>query len=1111
MPSRINPYTGEVVLTELPSGLAFAGRTNSDMTPSKTAVVCAQLAGYGDDYFNNHFYMQVIKAAHELLTIDGGPAPADFAAGATLTGATSLKTCIVVAKLTSTTYIVKSRSGAFTDGEVISDGTNSIDCGAGFPTFAAAAAPEHEVRKITDYVSLTGTFTVDTFTQVVGVLAEILVIHESLVSLGRDDADNVFDSSAVTKNRDGSVLERTEFIIDALLGTQFRTEQSKSGTVEENAFEMFNISLFDLDSGAIASASIDIAAITQTMEKSTGGADFASAGITQPTFLKADGRVYCSYQFLAAQWAVGDLYRLTVTGITAVVDTETVYCPTMVWSNAVLEAANIDTNVETILSELAGTAGVASFPGAANPGDGVSLAEVIRAILTSMVGGDDFDGYTNISNTANASLNAIAQKFAATLGIDATNTFSTTIHGANQATIEAAFDAVATYIVASGADFSKKVNNLTLRTNLEDIIQDICAVVGCDAANTFSVTSQGAERTTILAAFESLAAYLSDAGAGYSSTIDPGGTARTCVETAIEDVGKVLAGGGITTFPAPADIGTGVSLAAAIRAILTSMVGGDDFDGYTNINNSANASLNAIAQKFATVLGVDGINTFITAIHGENMTTVEAALSGIATYMVSGGGDYSKKVNNLTLRTNLEDIIQDICAVIGVDAANVWSTSISGATQTTVEATEQAIGTAIEKLYALDDRPAALAYPSSVVADSILAFILSKATNPVASSFDNTTDSLEMISDKAGGFSGDGGAAQDDSVKASLDLAHTDLDAILEDTANLDKGQLIVGNINILYPDVDQPAAAIEFTLHDANGGFITDGQITDVGQIDIYRYRKGTDAAWTQIVNAGAPAGTALGTLNYSYAFPNASWAAGDLAQVHVSSVGITKNGKVFTLPRVTAYTVVGMNQIIQDLVNGGRLDLLIDSIEADTKNLYDTSLGVAPADGSLASFIATGGTALGTRLPVNKSLYDGLSGGIDAVNRVAGKMQVKATTIDLAQIAGAYDLFTGTTQDVVVEKLTFRLPNVNVADDATITSIAIASNDATPQVLISSALGVKANLTAEAQISWTGAALLKAGKKIQLTIAGGTADAATVCDVVAEFRAVTGGGYLA
>ncbi|GAH98830.1 unnamed protein product [marine sediment metagenome] len=38
-----------------------------------------------------------------------------------------------------------------------------------------------------------------------------------------------------------------------------------------------------------------------------------------------------------------------------------------------------------------------------------------------------------------------------------------------------------------------------------------------------------------------------------------------------------------------------------------------------------------------------------------------------------------------------------------------------------------------------------------------------------------------------------------------------------------------------------------------------------------------------------------------------------------------------------------------------------------------------------------------------------------------------------------------------------------------------------------------------------------VKVGKKIQLTIAGGAADAATVCDVIAEYRAVVSGGYLA
>ena len=774
MPSRINPYTGEVVLTELPSGLAFAGRTNSDMTPSKTAVVCAQLAGYGDDYFNNHFFMQVIKGANELLTIDDAPAPADFAAGAILTGGASEETCVVVAKLTSTTYIVKSRSGAFTDGEIISDGTNSVNCGAGYPTFAAAAAPEHEVRKITDYVSLTGTFTVDAFTQVVDVLDEILVVHESLVSLGRDDADNVFDSSAVTKNRDGSVLERTEFIIDALMGTQtpFRTEQSNSGTVEEDAFEMFNISLFDLDSGAIASASIDIAAITATMEKSTGGADFSNAGITQPTFVKADGRVYCSYRFLAAQWAVGDLYWLTVSGITATVDDETVYCPTMVWSNAVLEAKTIDANVEAIQTDI-----------------GDPSARTNLQSLMAMLGNPDAAGKTLYANLGDFFGQTNLQSLLAAMGIP---------------------------------DVAGKSLYVCLVTDRLD-----SAVYGLGALHT----------------------HLAD------------------IETVVDDLHD-------TDLP-------------AVKTVID------------NIRTTA----------------LPAVQTVVDNLHGDLLT--------VAGY----------------IDTEVADLDADLVAAKAV-IDDIHTADLP------------AVKTVIDDIHTTD-----LPVVKTVIDDI-------HTTDLPAVKTEIETTSL--------GVAGGSGAANQRAGKLLRYIAD-----------NLSAGS----------------PTEIETTSLNAGGGSIDNA----------------------------ARAGLLL-----RYIIDNAA-----------------KTG-----------------------VDGDTLETLSDQID-----LAQT----------------------------------GFQGGTDAVNRVAGKMQVKATTIDLAQIVGAYDLFTGTTQDVVVEKLSFRMPNVNVADDATITSISIQSNDATPQVLVSATLGVKANLTAEAQISWTGAVLLKAGKKIQLTIAGGAADAATVCDVVAEGRAVTGGGYLA
>lgn len=129
-----------------------------------------------------------------------------------------------------------------------------------------------------------------------------------------------------------------------------------------------------------------------------------------------------------------------------------------------------------------------------------------------------------------------------------------------------------------------------------------------------------------------------------------------------------------------------------------------------------------------------------------------------------------------------------------------------------------------------------------------------------------------------------------------------------------------------------------------------------------------------------------------------------------------------------------------------------------------------------------------------------------------VAARAQPAATTIDLNQGIATYVLFTGTTQDVVIEGLTIRMPNI-VAGGA-LTSISIQTDDATPQIFITAAEGAVANLTAEAQLSWapaSGITLLKVGKTIGLTIAGGAHGVAYICDVVVLCRAVVSGGNLA
>lgn len=71
----------------------------------------------------------------ETLTVDVAPS-ISWSAGATLTGASSTETCTVISCTTSKVYVVENRSGTFTDGEIISDGTYTADCGTGYPTFS---------------------------------------------------------------------------------------------------------------------------------------------------------------------------------------------------------------------------------------------------------------------------------------------------------------------------------------------------------------------------------------------------------------------------------------------------------------------------------------------------------------------------------------------------------------------------------------------------------------------------------------------------------------------------------------------------------------------------------------------------------------------------------------------------------------------------------------------------------------------------------------------------------------------------------------------------------------------------------------------------------------
>ncbi len=82
------------------------------------------------------------------------------------------------------------------------------------------------------------------------------------------------------------------------------------------------------------------------------------------------------------------------------------------------------------------------------------------------------------------------------------------------------------------------------------------------------------------------------------------------------------------------------------------------------------------------------------------------------------------------------------------------------------------------------------AYPATLANDSIIAMQMCKGATATPSTFDNTTDSQEAISDKLGAFAGTSGAGATESAKALLDLVHTDVDAILADSIQIADGTL---------------------------------------------------------------------------------------------------------------------------------------------------------------------------------------------------------------------------------------------------------------------------------------------------------------------------------
>lgn len=185
------------------------------------------------------------------------------------------------------------------------------------------------------------------------------------------------------------------------------------------------------------------------------------------------------------------------------------------------------------------------------------------------------------------------------------------------------------------------------------------------------------------------------------------------------------------------------------------------------INNTVNlktaVDAPAVARSIQDILEKDGQSGYDDAYH---------SLEAIGDRLIDAGVDELMSVADGTDPRPASVVNDSVLAMI-MGKGDPATVATYDNTTDSLEAISEAIATL--------DTGVTSAVAATPTASSVQDILQKDATQD----YNRATDSLEALSDKFGGFTMDGGADQNDSVKASLDLAHTDLDAILADTITI--------------------------------------------------------------------------------------------------------------------------------------------------------------------------------------------------------------------------------------------------------------------------------------------------------------------------------------
>jgi hypothetical protein len=199
----------------------------------------------------------------------------------------------------------------------------------------------------------------------------------------------------------------------------------------------------------------------------------------------------------------------------------------------------------------------------------------------------------------------------------------------------------------------------------------------------------------------------------------------------------------------------------------------DSNQTYDKTTDSLEAIADAILTGTNILAGINLDHLMKTAVSDEQNMTEVANGSALAHILVKGAAgaitDFDPTTDSLEAISDLVSAISFTAAVSATPTARSLqdilekdgTSSFDDTTDSLEAIADRLIDANIDKLTGAADGTGN--YPASVVQDSVIAMILSKSANPVASSYDNQTDSLEAIRDN-----------QQTAARAAIDDAELD-------------------------------------------------------------------------------------------------------------------------------------------------------------------------------------------------------------------------------------------------------------------------------------------------------------------------------------------------